>query len=43
MTGSYSEGQMPAKMTWDDEFVGEVSRTLNACTVFLFFPFYWLC
>ncbi|EKM79735.1 hypothetical protein AGABI1DRAFT_113048 [Agaricus bisporus var. burnettii JB137-S8] len=40
---SYSEGQMPAKMTWDDEFVGEVSRTLNACTVFLFFPFYWLC
>ncbi len=27
----------------DDEFVDEVSRTVNACTVFLFFPFYWLC
>jgi POT family proton-dependent oligopeptide transporter len=34
---------VPGKITWDDEFVGEVGRTLNACTVFLFFPFYWLC
>lgn len=30
-------------MTWDDEFVGEVARTVKACKVFLFFPFYWLC
>jgi len=34
---------MPAKITWDDEFVGEVGRTLNACSVFLFFPVFWLC
>ncbi|KAF5363382.1 hypothetical protein D9756_000014 [Leucocoprinus leucothites] len=40
---SYDQGKVPAKITWDDEFVGEVARTLNACTVFLFFPFYWLC
>jgi len=39
----YGEGNVPAKMTWDDEFVGEVGRTLNACTVFLFFPIFWLC
>ncbi|KAF8076961.1 peptide/h+ symporter protein [Lyophyllum atratum] len=39
----YGEGQVPAKITWDDEFVGEVGRTLNACTVFLFFPVFWLC
>ncbi|KAF8869772.1 peptide/h+ symporter protein [Infundibulicybe gibba] len=35
---SYPDGQRPAKITWDDEFVGEVARTLNACSVFLFFP-----
>ncbi|KAJ3505854.1 hypothetical protein NLJ89_g7195 [Agrocybe chaxingu] len=40
---SYEEGKLPAKITWDDEFVGEVGRTLNACAVFLFFPFFWLC
>jgi len=40
---SYEEGKLPAKMTWDEEFVGEVARTLNACNVFLFFPFFWLC
>ncbi|KAJ6587316.1 POT family-domain-containing protein [Mycena sp. CBHHK59/15] len=35
----------PAKpsITWDDEFVGEVHRTVEACKVFLFFPIYWLC
>lgn len=41
--GNYEKGKVPKTMTWDDEFVGEVGRTLNACTVFLFFPFYWLC
>ncbi|KAF9463711.1 peptide transporter PTR2B [Collybia nuda] len=40
---SYEAGKIPAKMTWDDEFVGEVGRTLNACSVFLFFPVFWLC
>jgi POT family proton-dependent oligopeptide transporter len=40
---SYPEGQVPASITWDDEFVGEVARTCNACAVFLFFPIYWLC
>ncbi|KAF8165964.1 peptide/h+ symporter protein [Crassisporium funariophilum] len=40
---SYEAGKLPPKMTWDDEFVGEVSRTLQACRVFLFFPFFWLC
>ncbi|KAF5369715.1 hypothetical protein D9615_010150 [Tricholomella constricta] len=39
----YGEGKVPAKMTWDDEFVGEVGRTINACSVFLFFPVFWLC
>ncbi|RDB19891.1 Peptide transporter PTR2 [Hypsizygus marmoreus] len=40
---SYEEGKVPAKITWDDEFVGEVGRTVNACSVFLFFPVFWLC
>jgi len=34
---------VPPSITWDDEFVDEVSRTLNACAVFLFMPFFWLC
>ncbi|KAJ7702660.1 peptide/h+ symporter protein [Mycena rosella] len=40
---SYNAGEVPAKITWDDEFVGEVHRTMEACKVFLFFPIYWLC
>ncbi|KAF9531412.1 peptide transporter PTR2B [Crepidotus variabilis] len=39
----YSNESLPASITWDDAFVGEVARTCNACAVFLFFPFYWLC
>jgi POT family proton-dependent oligopeptide transporter len=39
----YPDGNVPAKITWDDEFVLEVARTVNACGVFLFFPFFWLC
>ncbi|KAF8187138.1 peptide transporter PTR2B [Pholiota molesta] len=39
----YADGQRPKKITWDDEFVEEVARTLNACAVFLFLPFFWLC
>ncbi|KAH8103419.1 peptide/h+ symporter protein [Cristinia sonorae] len=34
---------LPASITWDEEFVGEVSRTVKACQVFCFFPFFWLC
>jgi len=26
---------------WNDTFVDEVKRTLKACQVFLFYPFYW--
>ncbi|KAJ6488431.1 peptide/h+ symporter protein [Mycena vulgaris] len=40
---TYLAGDVPTKITWDDEFVGEVHRTLEACKVFLFFPIYWLC
>ncbi|KIJ23944.1 hypothetical protein M422DRAFT_72463 [Sphaerobolus stellatus SS14] len=40
---SYEVGRQPSIISWDDEFVGEVGRTLNACSVFLFFPFFWLC
>ncbi|KAK7055780.1 Peptide/h+ symporter protein [Favolaschia claudopus] len=40
---SYKGGELPAKITWDEEFVGEVQRTFSACKVFLFFPIYWLC
>jgi POT family proton-dependent oligopeptide transporter len=40
---TYAGKTLPARITWDEEFVDEVSRTLNACLVFLFFPFYWLC
>ncbi|KAF8651146.1 hypothetical protein AX16_004848 [Volvariella volvacea WC 439] len=40
---SYPPGQVPTRITWDDEFVGEVGRTLNACSVFMFLPFFWLC
>ncbi|KAF9034058.1 peptide/h+ symporter protein [Panaeolus papilionaceus] len=39
----YAKDQLPSKMTWDDTFVAEVARTCNACGVFLFFPFFWLC
>ncbi|KAK7691936.1 hypothetical protein QCA50_005341 [Cerrena zonata] len=39
----YSEGTAPEKITWDNEFVDEVYRTVKACQVFLFFPFFWLC
>jgi hypothetical protein len=34
---------VPSSITWDDQFVGEVARTVKACQVFLFMPFWWLC
>ncbi|KAJ7866251.1 peptide/h+ symporter protein [Mycena olivaceomarginata] len=39
---SYKGGKIPGRITWDDEFVGEMHRTVEACKVFLFFPIYWL-
>ncbi|RIA96011.1 di/tri peptide transporter 2 [Glomus cerebriforme] len=30
-------------ITWDDKFVDEVKKCLEACRVFIFFPIYWLC
>ncbi|KAJ8516687.1 hypothetical protein ONZ45_g6045 [Pleurotus djamor] len=39
----YPKGTKPSKITWDDDFVGEVHRTVKACQVFLFYPFFWLC
>lgn len=32
----------PAWMTFDDEWVDQVRRGLKACTVFLWYPIYWL-
>ncbi|KAJ7495131.1 hypothetical protein FB451DRAFT_1477669 [Mycena latifolia] len=40
---TYKGGEVPGNITWDDESVGEVHRTMVACKVFLFFPIYWLC
>jgi POT family proton-dependent oligopeptide transporter len=28
---------------WDDHFIEELKRTLNACKVFAFFPIIWVC
>jgi POT family proton-dependent oligopeptide transporter len=40
---TYSGKEVPSRITWDEEFVGEVSRTVSAVKVFFFFPIYWLC
>ncbi|KAH6905979.1 peptide transporter PTR2B [Coprinopsis sp. MPI-PUGE-AT-0042] len=34
---------VPSSITWDDPFVGEVARTVKACEVLMFMPFFWLC
>ncbi|KAH6913725.1 peptide transporter PTR2B [Coprinopsis sp. MPI-PUGE-AT-0042] len=34
---------IPSSITWDDQFVGEVARTVKACQVLLVMPFFWLC
>lgn len=39
---SYSGSTIPERITWDDQFVGEVKRTFKACKVFVWFPFFWL-
>lgn len=38
-----SHPELAATATWDDVFVDELKRTIRACTVFLWFPIYWLC
>jgi POT family proton-dependent oligopeptide transporter len=37
-----SAAARPAWMTFDDLWVDEVRRALKACTVFLWYPIYWL-
>ncbi|KAJ6263709.1 hypothetical protein Dda_2278 [Drechslerella dactyloides] len=34
--------ERPVWMTFDDEWVDEVSRGIKACTVFLYYPLYWI-
>jgi len=36
-------GEKPEWMTFDDNWVDEVRRGLKACSVFAWFPIYWLC
>ena len=38
----FSISERPAWMTFDDAWVDEVARGLKACTVFLWYPLYWL-
>ncbi|SAM07058.1 hypothetical protein [Absidia glauca] len=38
-----SHPELAAAATWDDVFVDELKRTIKACTLFLWFPIYWLC
>ncbi|CAG7854898.1 Probable peptide transporter ptr2 AltName: Full=Peptide permease ptr2 [Serendipita indica DSM 11827] len=40
---SYTDADRPKKLLWDDEFVAEVSRTVKACAVLIWFPVFWLC
>lgn len=40
---SYQQGEKPAWMTFDDEWVDEVRRGLKACRVFLWYPLYCEC
>ncbi|KAI4523329.1 PTR2-domain-containing protein [Schizophyllum commune Loenen D] len=39
----YEVGQVPKNITWDDQFVDEVDRTVKACQVFCALPFFYLC
>ncbi|KZT25908.1 peptide transporter PTR2A [Neolentinus lepideus HHB14362 ss-1] len=35
-------GSKPGWMTFDDQWIDEVKRGFKACTVFVFYPIYWL-
>jgi len=37
-----ADGDIPGWMRFDDEWVDEVRRGFKACTVFLWYPIYWL-
>ncbi|TVY81439.1 Peptide transporter PTR2, partial [Lachnellula suecica] len=41
---SYQEefGRRGAALPWDDLFIDELKRALQACRVFVFYPIYWL-
>ncbi|TRM63651.1 POT family-domain-containing protein [Schizophyllum amplum] len=39
----YEAGAVPKNITWDDQFVDEVDRTVKACQVFCALPFFYLC
>jgi len=39
---SNHKGPKPAWMTFDDQWVDEVRRGIKACSVFCWFPLYWL-
>jgi POT family proton-dependent oligopeptide transporter len=43
MYSHYTDENRPRKLMWDDEFVREVSRTIKACLVLVWFPVFWLC
>ncbi|EEB06914.1 PTR family peptide transporter [Schizosaccharomyces japonicus yFS275] len=38
-----TRGHAHLKENWDDVFVDELARALQACKTFLFFPIYWVC
>lgn len=38
----FTDGTRPAWMTFDDQWVDEVGRGFASCSVFLWFPLYWL-
>jgi proton-dependent oligopeptide transporter, POT family len=39
---NFVKGERPAWVTFDDQWVDEVKRGFKACSVFLWFPIYWL-
>ncbi|TFK84976.1 oligopeptide transporter [Polyporus arcularius HHB13444] len=38
----YSDETRPGWMTFDDQWVDEVKRGFKACSVFMYYPIYWL-
>jgi POT family proton-dependent oligopeptide transporter len=38
-----TERGQTSTVRWDDQFVEEVKRTLQACKVFLVYPIFWMC
>ncbi|TFK82817.1 oligopeptide transporter [Polyporus arcularius HHB13444] len=42
MPSHYNDETRPGWMTFDDQWVDEVKRGFKACSVFMWFPIYWL-